>query len=55
MADLNAAFADQDVKKHKFEVQDGYLAAAGYVLAQSMTGATDVLGPKPPGFDGAGY
>ncbi|KAL3147888.1 hypothetical protein ABBQ32_002606 [Trebouxia sp. C0010 RCD-2024] len=38
LTDLTSAFADQDLKKHKFELQDGHLAATGYVLAQSMTG-----------------
>lgn len=38
LTELVAGFADGDIKKHKFEVQDGYLAATGYVLAQSMTG-----------------
>lgn len=38
LTDLITGFADHDVKKHKFELQDGYLAATGYVLAQSMTG-----------------
>lgn len=38
MAELNTGFADHDIKKHKFELQDGYLAATGYILAQSMTG-----------------
>ena len=38
LTELLAGFADGDIKKHKFEVQDGYLAATGYVLAQSMTG-----------------
>ena len=41
MTDLITGFADHDVKKHKFELQDGYLAATGYVLAQSMTGSSD--------------
>ena len=38
LTELAGGFADQDIKKHKFEMQDGYLAATGYVLAQSMTG-----------------
>ena len=38
MAELKGGFADQDIKKHKFEMQDGSLAATGYVLAQTMTG-----------------
>ena len=38
LADLQEGFSDQDIKKHKFEVQDGYIAATGYVLAQTMTG-----------------
>lgn len=38
LTDLISGFADQDIKKHKFELQDGHLAATGYVLAQSMTG-----------------
>ena len=42
LTDLISAFADQDVKKHKFELQDGHLAATGYVLAQAMTGGTGV-------------
>ena len=40
LSELQDGFADQDIKKHKFEVQDGYLAATGYVLAQARTGAT---------------
>lgn len=43
MTDLIAGFADHAVKKHKFELQDGYLAATGYVLAQSMTGRVALL------------
>ena len=35
---LIGGFADQDIKKHKYEMQDGYLGATGYVLAQTMTG-----------------
>ena len=33
-----ASFSDGDLKKHKFEEQDGVMAAAGYILAQSLTG-----------------
>ncbi|DBB07277.1 TPA: hypothetical protein ACH3X3_008782 [Trebouxia sp. C0006] len=38
LTELIAGFGDHDVKKHKFEVQDGYLGGTGYVLAQAMTG-----------------
>ena len=38
LTELIAGFADHDVKKNKFEVQDGYLGGTGYVLAQAMTG-----------------
>jgi hypothetical protein len=38
LTELIAGFDDHDVKKHKFEVQDGYLGGTGYVLAQAMTG-----------------
>ncbi len=42
LTELIGAFADHDIKKHKFEMQDGYLAATGYVLAQTMTGTACV-------------
>ena len=48
LAQLIAGFADHDVKKHKFEMQDGYLAATGYVLAQAMTGTPAPHLPSPP-------
>lgn len=38
LAELLEAFAEMDIKKYKFEVQDGFLAAAGYIMAQSMAG-----------------
>ncbi len=38
LTELIAGFGDHDVKKHKFEMQDGYLGGTGYVLAQAMTG-----------------
>ncbi len=38
LTELIAGFSDHDIKKHKFEVQDGYLGGTGYVLAQAMTG-----------------
>ena len=38
LVELQEGFSDQDIKKHKFEVQDGHLAATGYVIAQTMTG-----------------
>lgn len=38
MTELIAGFGDHDVKKNKFEVQDGYIGGTGYVLAQAMTG-----------------
>ncbi len=38
LEDIEASFRDGDLKKHKFEEQDGAMAAAGYVLAQSLTG-----------------
>ena len=38
LTELIAGFGDHDIKKHKFEVQDGYLGGTGYVLAQAVTG-----------------
>lgn len=38
LQELLAGFADQDIKKHKFELQDGCMSATGYVLAQCKTG-----------------
>ena len=43
LTELIAGFGDHDVKKHKFEVQDGYLGGTGYVLAQAMTGNSSCL------------
>ena len=38
LQELLSGFSDQDIKKHKFELQDGYMAATGYILAQCLTG-----------------
>ena len=38
LEDIVASFSAGDLKKHKFEEQDGAMAAAGYILAQSLTG-----------------
>ena len=38
LEDIVASFNDGDLKKHKFEEQDGAMAAAGYILAQRLTG-----------------
>ena len=43
LEELQAGFADHDVKKHKFELQDGNMAATGYILAQCMTGLLSFL------------
>ena len=38
LGELQQGFADLDIKKHKFELQDGHIAATGYILAQCLTG-----------------
>lgn len=38
LGELQQGFADLDVKKHKFELQDGHIAATGFILAQCLTG-----------------
>lgn len=43
LQELLSGFADQDIKKHKFELQDGYICATGYVLAQCKTGQQALL------------
>ena len=38
LEELQQGYSDQDIKKHKFELQDGSIAATGYILAQCFTG-----------------